>query len=378
MNFYKCFLLMPLFLLFIAIPIEKYNIDFSRAIKFLAILIIVLNAIFLKQRNIFVLLLVLTVVYLCFLTYYNNINIKQAGEDGIRYLIPILALIYGLQLKDVKTKAITIIIVYVLLNDFYQLISGIYTMLNEKQLVFKRATGFVGFFDFFGFINLVALVVINETILPRFENFKLHLKVVFTFFILWSLSLKIVILFMVYAIIKNRKLLLIPAGLIVFLMLVKNTTITNAILLRVDRYLVHQDSARNESYRLMYNNINDFWLFGKGPGTFGGPASTKYESFLYKKYKFNWFGEYGMATTDTYYPHLIVELGMVFGLFYLIIVLIMPIYISPNKLLSLSVILILSLNSVFSFALNSMSYCFFSLLLIFLVENKHLVKDTKE
>lgn len=372
----SCFLLLPLILVLIAIPIEPYFIDVSRIIKLIALLIIFVNTIVLKQRNIFVYFSLLLITYLVFLIFYNTININQGVEDGIRYLFPLAALIYSFQLKKLNKIVFKILLGYILLNDFFQLINDIIYMFSAKEIDFVRASGFVGFFDLFGFINLIGLVILNELEGFKTSKYNLYFKIVFSVFALWSLSLKIFVLFLIYVAFKNRKLLLATLLLCLILLFTKNTSVENAILLRIDRYLINKESARNESYRVVLDNFNDFFIKGTGPGTFGGPASTKYNSPLYEKYNFNWYGE-SLATTDTYYPHLFVELGILFGFLYLLVLFGAPILISQNKTFVVVIVLILALNSVFSFALNSINYCFFSLILVFIAKKKSTLKVTE-
>lgn len=368
MNLNRYIILLPLVLVMLSIPFEEWSMEISRVIKLFALSTVVLYVLYKRQKDIYVSALLFFTGCLILLTIYNETLFYPALEDGLRYLIPIIAIIYSLQLKSKHDLVLKILIGYVLLNNLYQLFDSILHMIITKQIVINRATGFVGFFDFFGFINLMALVIINEMAPHFFTKHKFYINGFFSLFILWSLSLKIVILFLIYALFRHRKTLLVPLILIIGLILTQNTSIFNAISLRINRYIINMESARNESYKVVFNNLNDFWLIGTGPGTFGGPASTKYGSYLYEKYNFNWFGEIGMATTDTYYPHLIVELGLFISIIYLITVFILPILMSRNKTIAIIIILILALNSVFSFALNSINYCFFSLILIFLID----------
>lgn len=377
MNQIKHIILLPLILVLISIPLEGWSLEISRILKFIAMSAIVLNTFCKRQKNIYVFVLPFLVIYLTVLIFYNNIQLRPALEDGMRYLIPFIAIIYGIQLKSEISLVIKIILIYVVFNNFYQLINGAISLVFLKEISFNRATGFVGFFDFFGFINLVGLILINEVKIIDVQRYRRYLEVFFIVFILWSLSLKIIILFFIYAAIRNRKTIIIPFILWLMLLLFKNQSVINGFWLRVNRYLIYRDSARNESYRVAFNNLNEFWFIGKGPGTFGGPASTEHGSVLYENYNFNWFGELGLATTDTYYPHLIVELGLVFGVIYLFFIIIVPILLSKLNIVVIQIIFFVAINSIFSFALNSISYCFFSFLIVGLYQenNEYLLEN---
>ena len=357
-------LLLPLLLVLISIPIEQWSNETSRIMKFTAMVLVAGNMLYKRQKNIFVFSIPVVLGYLVFLTLYNNVKLQPAVEDGLRYVIPIIALVYGMQLKMQRNLVLIVLLSYVLLSDIFQLVYGILSLILANDTIFNRASGFVGFFDFFGFINLVALVITKNTDLFSFNKYKKYIEVILVLFIIWSLSLKIIFLLLIYLLIKNRNLIFLPLVTVVVLVLTGNKGIIDGFLLRINRYFINQESARNESYRVVFENLNEFWLIGKGPGTFGGPASTKYNSILYNDYNFNWYGEFGLATTDTYYPHLIVEMGLVFAFLYILIALVTPLLISKLDTSVVLLIFFISVNSIFSFALNSVNYCFFSLVVV--------------
>jgi len=364
----KNYLLLPLILVLVSILLESSYFEVSRLIKLAAVVIIIANVIILKTRNIHVFLSVFFIVYMLFLIVYNDIFFRQGLEDGIRYLFPLITLVYSLQLKEHKKEVILILIAFVFINDLYQLLSWLLNPVFSEKATYKlyRAKGLVGFFDFFGFINMVALILINEFKIDQLEKKgKTVLNIILALFLIWSLSLKMIVIFILYCAILNRKLI-IAFLLALPLTFVYKNNLWSSVQLRINRYLVDLNSARNESYRVVKNYYNEFLFIGKGPGTFGGPASKEYQSKLYEVYNFNWYGEPNLSTTDTYYPHLLVEYGIFFGICYLIAILVLPIIFLKKKKIGIIIILILSINSIFSFALNSISYCFFSLILIYL------------
>ena len=85
---------------------------------------------------------------------------------------------------------------------------------------------------------------------------------------------------------------------------------------------------------------------------------------------FNWFGLEGLlTTTDTFYPHLFIELGLVTSLVYLFFV-ISPLFfykkVDRKKFtLVLIIYTVLLLDSIATFSLNNITYLLISLTLIF-------------
>ena len=71
----------------------------------------------------------------------------------------------------------------------------------------------------------------------------------------------------------------------------------------------------------MFDDLADFNLFGRGIGSFGGPSSVTYNSPVYPDTNFNWYYTIDLKTTDTFFPHLFVEVGFIGGLLYLLIIL---------------------------------------------------------
>jgi hypothetical protein len=361
--------ILPLVIFLVAITVTTTNKEFGAVLKLIGIFAAAILIIARTRRTVFFMGLVVLLVYLSVLTVYRNIGISQAIEDGIRYTFPLFFMLYGLSVYNLKKLALLIILVFVGLNDLYQIGSFLLFWISNgwDDFNISRATGFVEFFDYFGFINLIAMVILNHT-----KTIRLGQKILFVlssfciFFVLWSLSLKMVVLQVLYILIFNRRFIFMFIPFIpVALVFQKN--LLSAVKLRFDRYILNPASARTESYRVVKDYFMDFILIGRGPGTFGGPASTKYQSNLYTEYKFNWYGEHAMATTDTYYPHLFVELGIIFGLAYLVFCCVIPLLKSKDRTPVFLILIIILINSVFSFGFNSLPYCLFSFFLIFIV-----------
>jgi hypothetical protein len=110
-------------------------------------------------------------------------------------------------------------------------------------------------------------------------------------------------------------------------------------------------------------------LFGRGVGVFGGPASTSYNSTFYKGVGFDWYDTawLNLTTTDTYLPHLFVELGIIGGLLYLAI-LITPLFrkrLTEKLMIVLVIYFCLFFDMLFSFSLNNLEYLLFSLVFVY-------------
>ncbi|MCA0131299.1 hypothetical protein [Winogradskyella alexanderae] len=368
-SLHKIVLFASLVLILLSVPLGLIVFELGQNIKAIGLILIVLGIVYSNRTNVFFYALILLIFYIVFLGFYREIHINQLFESGIRYCLPIIALLYGLQLRTYKKPILTILITFIVLNDVYQLLNWLISPIfnNTFSYHLERASGFVGFFDFFGFINMIGLVLINHTNELNFKKkTKLTLSIFFTLFVIWSLSLKMIVILVFYILFFQRRLLFLAIPTIP-LIIIFHGRLKDAISIRLNRYIIKPSSARSESYRVLKDYYEDFITFGQGPGTFGGPVSTKYNSLLYEKYNFNWFGEQAMATTDTYYPHLFVELGLFFGVFYLFICLILPIISLKKKMLAFLILSILAINSVFSFAFNSLPYCLFSFMLIYLI-----------
>jgi hypothetical protein len=370
-------------LVLISIVLEPNFKDVSQAIKLISLVWIAVGSFFNNRRIIFFHASVIVIAYVFLLGFYRGITFFELLESGMRYLIPIIAVSYGFRIKAHNETVLIILLSFILLNDIYQLANWVINPLFNEQTNYSiyRATGFIGYFDLFGFINMMGLVIISQKNIFKLSHTTfLVLSLIFSIFLIWSLSLKMIIIFILYVLVFNRKLLLLVIPLVPLILVYKDRLIP-AIQLRFNRYVLKPQSARSESYRVVKDYFSDFLLIGKGPGTFGGPISTRNQSALYEKYNFNWFGEQALSTTDTYYPHLIVELGVLFAMLYVVISLLLPIVLSKNSKTTFLIIMVISVNSIFSFALNALSYCLFSFMLIFILsdakynlESKNIVK----
>jgi hypothetical protein len=364
-KLHKLFKFSPLVLILLSLLLDKDYILISRLLKMISFIGIIAQVFIYKNKSVFIYFGIFLFFYLLFLTFYNNIYLYQALEDGFRYFIPISALVYGSIISKYKKEIIIILLSFIILNDLFQVMSFLIKPLLFPNYSYHlyRAKGLLSFFDFFGFINLIGVIILNE-FKYKFK-FRYLLLILFLLSIFWSISYKMILITVLYLFLRNIKLLSVFL-LVTPILYFYRTTFVNDIVIRMNRYILVLDSTRAESYRIIFNNFSDFLLLGKGPGVFGGPASTKYNSYFYKLYNFDWHYSYGMSTNDSYYPHLFVELGFVIALLYLFIIFVTPTILTKGKIISIIIILVLAINSIFTFSLNSFDYCFFSLILVFL------------
>jgi len=143
---------------------------------------------------------------------------------------------------------------------------------------------------------------------------------------------------------------------------------------KINFYIVVGNSARFESYRVMGEFLSQGQLLGEGLGSFGGPSSVIHHSPLYAKYHFNWFGmEEVLKTTDTFYPHLFIEMGLIGGFLFLLM-LFVPIFQSKNKdarKLNKFIIITLLFDAIFSFSLSNMFMLSYTIMLFYSINYKY-------
>lgn len=336
-----------------------------------------------------------TLLFLPFLIYgiLVSFNLKAGISDGIRYLFPIVTLYYSYTIKDKLPLLIKFIIVFILINfivqffNYYFWLKGIdqwfyyetsegFRYYNETSGII-RATGIVVFFGFFGFFNLISFIILQQYYNGRFKKIILIICLIC---ILISLSYKTLFIFLILMFIYFYKSILkfIPFVIIIFLILIYSfyafyTKIINDIYFRFNVYISEGDSMRSESYRVMFENIKNFNLFGKGVGAFGGPASIKYNSPYYQEVYFYWYDTkwLELPTTDTYPPHLFVELGIIGGIIYFLVLFTPLLQNRFNKsyIIVLVIYFILMFDMLFSFSLNNLEFLMFSLVFIYPILN---------
>lgn len=390
-------ILFPIILIFIGEILAFTNPSVASILKVLITAILILP-VWLKIRfpNKF---LLLVFIFFCFFftAFVNSFSYRAAIEEGIRYFFPISIILYGYYNRNKLKLFTSFIIVFALLNFIYQFSNYYdYYILEAKQQWFylqfysekadkhfywpavtggiMRATGFVGFFGAYGILNFISFWI---TYYYYKGKYKKTLLIIFTIGVFISTSFKTIGFFLITIFLKFwyklKYILLVPIILlIVFIFLSESTKkgIIHSVETRLERYINEGNTARNESYRVMFNEIMSGNLIGEGIGSFGGSASTKYNSPFYDEVSFNWYGlEERLATTDTFFPHLFVEMGLIGGLLYLTLIL-SPLLIrkkiEKKKFIILLIIYsMLFFDSIFSYSLNNLAILAMTLLFVY-------------
>lgn len=385
----KISIILPFVIVFIGEILNFTHPSLGSISKFLAIIymtvFILLNNTFSKN------LVIAASLFLFFLLYsiMVSFNFFAALEATIRYLFLVIVLFYSYSIKNYARLIFTAVIIYALLNNLYQIyvyiqsfrgvpmwfyshveVGGKDIYWSNSTMGISRAVGLTGFFALYGFLNLIAFFLVKNLYKGKFKN---GLLLIFFLGLFASLSFKAIGVFVFILFITSKYKLNFIIGFAVILVLslavfpTKVIDFTEQLFFRIETYITEGNSARSDSYRVMFEDIAEGNLFGRGAGSFGGAASTKYNSPVYAETNFNWYGLERLATTDTYYPHLFVELGILGAASYLIFIftpLIRPI--SKKKWLTLiAIYLALLFDSLFSFALNNVAYLMLSIVLVY-------------
>lgn len=331
-------------------------------------------------------LVIATSLFIPFLIYgvLNSFDIRAGISDGLRYLFPIIILFYSYAIKKQFPILLKFVVAFVILNFLVQIVNYVnwlrgidqwfYYETNGKVYYNRvagiiRGTGVVVFFGFFGFLNLISFFLITNYYHGRFKKTLLAIAV---FGILGSMSYKtigtfLLVLFVYYYkhFIKVISALAVLVSVVFFSFAEKGILFLESFYLRISLYVTGSKTARSESYRVMIEEITDFNLFGKGVGVFGGPASIKYNSPYYFEKSFKWYDAewLNLVTTDTFYPHPFVELGIIGAIVYLS-VLCVPLMrkkITKNWVFTALIFFAIFFDAIFSFSLNNPEFLMFSL-----------------
>lgn len=332
-----------------------------------------------------------TLLFIPILIYgiFNAWNFKAGFSDGIRYLFPIAVLFYSYAIRAHFKLLLKFVIFFITLNFLVQIVNYVNWLRGIQQWFYYttedgyvhynmtsgviRATGTVVFFGFLGFLSMISFFLIKFYYRGKYKWVLLSMSL---FLLFASFSYKafgpfLIILLAYYYKDIYKFVLGLAAGILgAYLIIPEHVNVFfQNLILRIKLYITQGNSARSESYRVMWDEILSGNWFGRGAGVFGGPASTAYDSWYYKMVAFNWFDAkwLGLTTTDTYLPHLFVELGIIGGLVYLMI-LIMPLIrqkITKGFLVALAIYLCLFFDMLFSFSLNNLDYLMYSLAFIY-------------
>lgn len=378
----KILMLLPFVIILISEILLPIIPPISSILKVLAVLYMFLYALVgLKFHTNFIILLGL---FLPFFIYgiLHSFNISAALSEGFRYLFPFAVLMYSYTVRKHFKFLLSAFIIFVLINDFWQIVNYLNWLRGVTQWFYStdlygnkyynassgiiRATGVVGFFGLHGFINLIAFFLARKYYHGKRKKLLLTIFLVSLFlsFSYKTIGTLLVLLFIQY---KNKlRFFQIVGGLFIIALIAIPKVLSSmgeSIVLRVEQYITEGDSARAESYRVMFEEVADFNLFGRGVGSFGGPASVTYHSPVYSEYRFNWFDFPDLPTTDTYFPHLFVEMGIIGGLMYLLVIM-APMAMSWKRdkfELVFAFYFALFFDALFSYSLNNIAFLIFSL-----------------
>ena len=376
-------LLFPLVLIFLSEILHFIVPKVGIAIKFLAIFSMLAITIIKGKFNLHTLWIFALLVPILIYHFFISFSYRAAAEELIRYLFPVVILFYSYTLKNRFKLLLNFFLGFFFINLIAQIINyilwqkgvklwffdlhenGVYTIPSVYGIM--RATGILGFFSLFGFFNLLMFFIIETYYKGRFKIVLLLLALAGLFA---SISYKGIVTFLFLIFVFSKKKLQIIMGfavlaaIFVFSFPEKTQEFIEGAKLRTEVYISEGNSARSESYRVMVNHTG---LLGEGLGSFGGPASITHDSPFYREVNFNWYG-LELGTTDTYFPHLFIEIGLIGALLYLLFLL------SPflRKRISLRALRILSIiyfslffDAAFSYSLNNTGYLVVALIWVF-------------
>ena len=218
-----------------------------------------------------------TILLIPFFFYHFLISFdyKAALEEFIRYLFPIIIIIYSYSIRNKFSILFKFFIVYFLINVIVQVLNyalwlnGIhlwYTSVNESgyesiHQVYgvMRATGVTGFFGLFGFLSLIIYFLIEIYYTGKYKRILLILSFLGIFA---SIAYKtIVVLLMLIFLFSKKKLQVIVS--IVFLAIIfvfsfpkKSEKFMEGAIARAKLYVFEGNSARSESYRVMFGETS--------------------------------------------------------------------------------------------------------------------------
>lgn len=260
-----------------------------------------------------------------------SFNLQAGIEELIRFLFLPVILFYGYSLRNNAHSLFNFIIFVALCSNLFQIYQYLNYFYGIGPTIVDLRSKDGGYFlnvGFFGIsnaiVNLSAYVLV--TIKENFR-FKLFFSTFFFIFCFLTFSYKtipfLVLAYFIFT--KNMTSKICGAIGLVALPLIFSTLFYDMyelLIRKIEVYIHVGNSARYESYRVMVEYLSELNLFGAGLGSFGGPASVSFNSPMYAKYDFFWFKTTNLSTTDTFYPHLFVELGWLGGLLFLIVFLV--------------------------------------------------------
>ena len=355
-------------------------------------LLIVVSLIFINIRkifyyNVFVIYIFLFFIYSLYLLLISY-NVNAAIGAFIKDLTPLLFLIFGFIYRRKSTVIIFSIVYLALINNIIQL-AFVYPLQLADVIVgripfpgapFFRASGLVDVaaFEYLNFIAALSCLVYNK----NFHS-KLFLCFIFCGFLAFQAKSMPVfaLLFLVGLWRYQLATLMTICSVFLAFLLVLILSVNGAIFPelgdlvyslysdRVERYISHSDSVRTISYKAAYTELLNGNFFGTGLGMFGGPQAILFQSPLYLKY-IPQTSE--LITTDTYYPHVLVEWGLI-GFFVFFSQLCLPLFFKfsnpKGKIFYYSILIFILLGNTVTFAYEDVLRGFLIFPLLFISLN---------
>ncbi|CAM2180594.1 O-antigen ligase like membrane protein [Paraburkholderia sacchari] len=352
--------------------------DNSQAIKIVAFLMLGL-AVILRPRFHKKILLVGPLLFIFLIAIERSFNIAAGFDELQRFVFPIAITVAIYAYRDRLNFLASVFLAVVVSNDIFQCYFYLAYVMKLPLIVpvridsglYLRAQGWIGFFSEFGFMNFCALIVCAMRDGGASGKLK---KLLFLIFSLLSFSFKLFVVILLYPVVFRKtgwKASIAPLVIVVAIcgafLLGYLDDITGLASSKISFYITAGNSARAESYRVMWESLRDGNFLGEGLGAFGGPASVKFNSPLYAIYHFDWYGMGGiLKTTDTFYPHLFVELGLVGGAIWLCLV----VMYGQKNTVSLAWLYVAGaflFDNLFSLAILSPSYVFAAFLTLYVI-----------
>lgn len=301
---------------------------FSFSKKFFLLLILSLVLFNLKKLLTCRVLIVYLAVFMPYAAYLVLIsfNIEAALGALVKDIVPIVFIMFGYVYRTHAHQILKILVCLALFNNLFQII-----LIYPLQLLdllggripfpgspFFRASGVldVAAYEYLNFIGAITCLIYNR-------QFKAKLFLSFIFFGLLAFQAKSIPVFLLLFLVgiwryKVASTLILAVSFVGFISLFL-LSVNNGILSelggyvdtlfsdRFERYISYSDSVRTISYNAAFNELGNGNIFGTGLGMFGGPQATIFQSPLYIQYMPQ---DSQLITSDTYYPHVLVEWGL--------------------------------------------------------------------
>ena len=336
------------------------------------------------SRTYLILFIVLQILFI--LNVYNTHSMTAAVISYMKYLVPFhfIALFYlfkNVPRQNLLNGFVLCGYIELIIYTVEVLVGSIgfrsYTLETGNYFGdILRGTGLFGNPGYFAFI--LATVIFAEKIRRKNQFIGLSRKFIFGVALTFSFSYRVIIPFFVFLMLKFRKnatawvsLILLTSLAVMYLHEFIKAVFIN-FSRKIEVYLTLAESARSESYRVMFEFMStpSSVFLGEGVGTFGGAEAKYTNSPVYSNYDFNWYWDDHLTTTDTYYPHLFVELGTFTACLYLLLISVPVLTKIIKGSGQIYIFLLFLVTGLVTFSINEPVYCFFGLTLPMLMSDR--------